>query len=37
MQEVVSEEVIIGGEDHISQYLEDEDVKITIVKESFHQ
>ncbi len=37
MQEVVNEEVIIGGEDHISQYLENEDVKIITVKEPFHQ
>jgi len=34
---VVSEEVIDGGKDDRLQYLEDEDVKITIVKEPFHQ
>jgi hypothetical protein len=37
MLEVVSEEVIIGGEDDKSQYLEYEDVDITRVKEPFHQ
>ncbi len=29
--------MIIGGEDDISQYLEDEDVEIIAVKEPFHQ
>jgi hypothetical protein len=37
VQEVVSEEVIIGGEDDISQYLEDGDVEIIVVKEPSHQ
>jgi hypothetical protein len=37
VQEVVNEEVIIGGEDHISQYLKNENVKIITVKEPFHQ
>jgi hypothetical protein len=34
VQEVVSED---GGEDDISQYLEDEDMDIIAVKEPFHQ
>jgi hypothetical protein len=37
MQEVVSEEVIIGRKDDIYQYLEDEDVDIIAVKAPFHQ
>ncbi len=36
MQEIVNEEVITGREDHIFQYLEDEDVEIIAVKEPFH-
>jgi hypothetical protein len=31
MQEVVSDEMITGGEDDIFQYLEDEDVEIIVV------
>jgi hypothetical protein len=34
---LVNEEVIHGGEDDKPQYLEDEDVEITAVKEPFHQ
>ncbi len=37
VQKVVSEEVIIEREDHKSQYLEDEDVEIIVVKKPFHQ
>jgi hypothetical protein len=36
VQKVVSEEVIIEREDHKSQYLEDEDVEIIVVKKPFH-
>jgi hypothetical protein len=32
VQKVVGVEVIIGGKDYKSQYLEDEDVEITVVK-----
>jgi hypothetical protein len=37
IHEVVSEKVILGEEDDRPQYLEDEDVEITIVKQPFHQ
>ncbi len=37
VHEVVNEEVIIEGEDHQSQYLEDKEVDITTIKELFHQ
>jgi hypothetical protein len=37
IHEVVNEEVILGEEDDRPQYLEDEDVEITIIKEPFHQ
>jgi hypothetical protein len=37
VQEVISEEVILGKEDDRPQYLEDEDVEITVIKEPFHQ
>jgi hypothetical protein len=37
VHEVVSEEVILGEEDDGPQYLEDEDVEISTIKEPFHQ
>ncbi len=35
VDEVVNEEVITEGKDHKSQYLEDKDVEITIIKSHF--
>jgi hypothetical protein len=34
---LVNEEVILGGEDDRPQYLKNEDVEITAIKEPFHQ
>jgi len=36
VQEIVNEKVITRREDHIFQYLEDEDVEIIAIKEPFH-
>jgi hypothetical protein len=37
VQEVVGVEVIIGRKDDRSQYLEDEDVEIIVIKEPYHK